>query len=112
MANSSSSTVSDILCQGNDRLIGAEAWNAISQSEENNILVVLDHSDNVEKGINDYFEVIGDFDRKCNLCSREIRLNTTKSVFSLKRHFKSKHLAEWTKLESFMNIRKPKVRFY
>lgn len=93
---------SNIAHENEDQLIAPEGWTIISEPEVNTIVTALESSKHVVKDINDYFEVVGDVERKCNLCSREIRLNAEKNSWPLKRHFKSKHQAEWNKLLPFM----------
>lgn len=98
--------------QGDDYSIASEEWTIISQPEVNNNVTAPESSKHVVKDINDYFEVVGDVERKCILCSREMRLNAEKNSWPLKRHFKSKHQAEWNKLLPFMKKYKSKVRFH
>lgn len=89
-----------------------EGWTIINQAEENNNSFVSDPSGDAMPSLNDYFEVTGNLDRRCNLCSRELRLNAKKDSWALKRHFKSQHQTEWAKLKPFMSTRpgRPNVR--
>lgn len=89
-----------------------KGWNIMNddQRDENSNRIVPGSSG--VSNINDYFEEVGDFERKCTLCSKVLRLNRNKSIFNLNIHFEKKHKAEWTELEPFVKKRqrKPKVR--
>lgn len=83
-------------------------WTIISQAEENiNSIVPVSSS---EPSINDYFEKVGENERKCRLCFATVKVNH--SNWNMKSHFKHKHSTEWsTKFEPFLKT-KPKVRFH
>lgn len=83
-------------------------WTVIS-TEENNNAIVPDLNSNVSS-IENYFEAIGELERKCRLCSTTVKV-TPKSKWNIKRHFKAKHSIEWAQMEGVSATRKSQVRY-
>lgn len=81
-------------------------WTVITP-EENNNAIALDPNYNVSS-IKDNFEAIGEFERKCRLCSSTVKI-TPRSKWNMNRHFKKQHSIEWAGIEAFSKTIKPQV---
>lgn len=78
---------------------------------EENGEVFVPVTTSVVPSIKNYFDVIGDNERKCRLCSSIVKVHASSS-WGLKSHFKNKHPTEWTtNFQTAVTPRKSKVSF-
>lgn len=92
-------------------MTASDRWSIINELEENNNSFVPP-SNSGKPSVYDYFEKVGDFERKCRLCSSTVKI-TAKSGWGMKQHFKLKHHTKWSTIfEQFEKPPKAKVRSY
>lgn len=83
-------------------MAASEGW-SITKTEENDSVLAPGSSSKLPF-IKDYFEVVGENERKCCLCSSTVKI-TKSSNWGMKSHFTNKHSTE-----PLLKSRKPKAR--
>lgn len=98
------------ITQLNCNMATAGGWTIIPPEEKHNSVDTGKKRNPDVPCISDYYEVVGEYERKCRLCFTTIKIAPT-TGWNMKVHFKRKHANEWsTQFEPFLRPTKSKVR--